>query len=423
MRLINSLRFRVAFFFASFGVLLSVLLSGALFYTAQELGNRLMDQSLQAELDNSAEQSARNLVFVLPNTASIKGFIMSGMGLGLDIHNNIRNLPPGTYNVTLDEIDYRVLVADRNGTRYFMLFDSSGQHQWEEKIIQYLLAFALFMTIAAAGGGFWLAVRVISPVTQLAEQVGQAKPGDANLSLSKLTRNDEVGELARAFDRYLHRLRQFIVRESYFTADVSHELRTPLAIILGTVEVLEQDVSLSTRQEERIARIKRAVHDMIELTNALLLMAREHLPSADGQHCRVGEVVRSCAEKHQYLIADRPIHLKVVLTAEPSLDVEKPLLEIVIGNLIRNALFNTNSGSVLVRLEADRLLVEDTGVGMHSEELAHALDRFYKGSSSAGAGVGLSLVKRICDRYGWRISLQSQEGQGTTAQVDFSATT
>jgi signal transduction histidine kinase len=57
---------------------------------------------------------------------------------------------------------------------------------------------------------------------------------------------------------------------------------------------------------------------------------------------------------------------------------------------------------------------------MRPEELARALERYYKGASSAGAGVGLSLVKRICDRYGWRIYLDSQEGLGTTAVIDFS---
>jgi signal transduction histidine kinase len=103
--------------------------------------------------------------------------------------------------------------------------------------------------------------------------------------------------------------------------------------------------------------------------------------------------------------------------------VEIPLLEIVVGNLIRNALFNTKSGVVLVRLEATRLIVRDTGVGMRPEELARALERYYKGASSAGAGVGLSLVKRICDRYGWKISLESQEGRGTTAEIFPSAET
>ena len=106
--------------------------------------------------------------------------------------------------------------------------------------------------------------------------------------------------------------------------------------------------------------------------------------------------------------------------AEPSLIVERPLLEIVIGNLIRNALFHTKTGSVVLTVEAEQLTVQDTGVGMRPEELERALERYYKGASSAGAGVGLSLVKRICDRYGWRISLDSKEGQGTSAMIDFS---
>jgi signal transduction histidine kinase len=161
---------------------------------------------------------------------------------------------------------------------------------------------------------------------------------------------------------------------------------------------------------------------MIELTNALLLMAREHVPGADETPCHVGEVVRSCVDKHQHLVGDRPIHLEVELAAEPNLIVERPLLEIVIGNLIRNALFHTRSGTILLRLEAERLIVRDTGAGMHPEELAHALERYYKGPSSAGSGVGLSLVKRICDRYGWRIALDSEQGQGTTAEIAFSAT-
>jgi signal transduction histidine kinase len=191
--------------------------------------------------------------------------------------------------------------------------------------------------------------------------------------------------------------------------------------MLGTVEVLEQDDSLSAKQRQRITRIRRAAQDMIDLTSALLLMAREHLNTADEQPCNVAEVALACVEKHRHLIGDRPIRMEVNLIAEPSLIVERPLLEIVIGNLIRNALFHTKAGSVLLTVEAEKLTVQDTGVGMRPEELERALERYYKGASSAGAGVGLSLVKRICDRYGWRISLDSKEGQGTSAVIDFSA--
>ncbi|MBI4809063.1 MAG: HAMP domain-containing histidine kinase [Nitrosomonadales bacterium] len=413
----SSLRFRVAFYYALFGAGLSILLSGGVYLTVQQIGHRLMDQVLLGELFEHASEG----VFESPNTASIKGYIRSKKQNSRNIPDEIRALEPGNYNIMVGKTDYRVLVADLADARYFMLFDTASQHLQETEFFRYVVFFAIFMIVSSAIGGVILASRVTASVTRLARQVSQAEPRDADLSLIKLTGNDEVGDLARAFDRYLRRLREFIERENYFTADVSHELRTPLAIMLGTVEVLEQDATLTAKQRERIARIRRAAQDMIELTSALLLMAREQQYSRDEPPGHVGEVVRGCVEKHLPLIAGRPIRMEVKLIAEPDLLFERPLLEVVIGNLIRNALFNTKAGFILLRLEMDRLVVQDTGVGMRPDELARALDRYYKGPSSAGSGVGLSLVKRICERYGWRISLDSQEGQGTTAVIMFSA--
>ena len=415
----NSLRFRVAFFYAIFGAGLSILLAAGAYLTVEHIGHQLMDEALLEELNKHASES----IFVEPNTVSIKGYMISETRRSPNIPYEVESLEPGKYNMTVGNIDYRVLVVDKYGARYFMMFDTQLQHFHEAVYFRYVETFALFMIFSSAAGGYWLASRVTSSVTRLARQVGQAEPGDTDLSLSwiKETSNDEVGELARAFDRYLRRLREFIERENFFTADVSHELRTPLAIMLSAVEVLEEDASLSPKQKERITRIHRATQDMIDLTSALLLMAREHLDVADEQPCDVSDVAQACVEKHRHLIGDRPIRLEVETMARTIVMVERPLLEIVIGNLIRNGLFHTKSGSVLLKVEAGRLTVQDTGIGMRPEELERALERYYKGPSSAGAGVGLSLVKRICDRYGWHISLDSKEGEGTAAVIEFSA--
>ena len=419
MRQTNSLRFRVAFVFAVFGALLSILFSALIYLATHQLGNRLIDETLSAELDDTVARHARTPTFIPPNTTSIKGYVLAEEMHTKNVPPEIITLLPGRFNVSIGEIDYRALVADRNGFRYFMLFDTKKQHARETKFIRLLVYFALFMTLASAGGGFWMAVAIVTPVTRLARQVSQAEPGDTHLTPDKLARNDEVGELARAFDRYLRRMDEFIKREHYFTSDVSHELRTPLAIIMGAVEVLEQDEMLSTKQKERIQRIRRAAQDMREQSTALLLLARERVPASGEPLCNVGEIVRSCVDKHQHLIGDRSIRLEVELSGEPHLTVERHLLEIVIGNLLRNALFNTQSGTILLRLEAERLIVKDTGFGIPPEMLAHVFEHHYKGTTSTGAGVGLSLVKRVCDRYGWLISIDSQAGLGTTVAIDF----
>ena len=415
----HSLRFRVAFYFALLGASLSLLLSGGVYFAALKISDRLIDETLHAEFEDSVVRHQRNPAFIPPDTLSIKGYVLNTQDSWDNIPDAIRSLPIGTHNLSLAQGNYRVLVEDRGDARYFLMFETDSQRQQEEELLNFLIVFALSMTAAAASVGFWLALSIITPVSRLASEVAQAEPNDVNLSLSKLTRNDEVGELARAFDRYLRRLQEFIERESYFTADVSHELRTPLAVILGTVEVLEQDGSLTEKQLLRIERIRRAVQDMIELSHALLLMAREHSSKTVDQSCSTGLVVSDCVHKHQSLVEGRPIVVTVELLSNFDLYVERPLLEIVISNLIRNAVFNTESGSVSVILESGRLIVQDTGHGMGPEELAHALERHYKGPSSAGSGVGLSLVKRICDRYSWNISLSSQEGQGTTAEIAF----
>ncbi len=419
MRQIDSLRFRVAFVFAIFGALLSILFSGGIYLTTHELGYRLMDETLNAELDDTVARHASNPTFIPPNTISIKGYVLADEVHNRNVPAEIISLLPGRHATTIGEIDYRVLVADRNGFRYFMLFDTDKQHKREIKFLRLLVYFALFMTLASAGGGFWLAVAIVTPVTRLARQVSQAEPGDTNLSLDKMARNDEVGELARAFDRNLRRIGGFIARERDFTSDVSHELRTPLAIILGAVEVLEQGGGLSAKQKERIQRIRRAEQDMSELSAALLLLAREPVTATGEPPCNVAEVVRACVDKHRHLIGTRPIRLELELIGEPLVNAERPLLDIVIGNLLRNALFNTQSGTVLLRLEAGRLVVKDTGFGIPPEMLAHVFERHYKGTASTGAGVGLSLVQRVCDRYGWLISIASQEGLGTAVEITF----
>ncbi len=417
----SSLRFRVAFVFASFGALLSLLLSGGLFVFAQHLGSQLIDETLQAELDDSVTRRGITPFFIPPNTMSIKGFIRSERESSPNIPEAVSGLSPGMHNVSIGEHNYRTLVAEREGARYFMLFDIDTQLQHEAEFAGILIGFTLFMTLASAGGGFWLAIRVVTPVTRLAEHVRHAGPDMSNLPLSNLARDDEVGDLARAFERYVLRLGEFIEREKYFTGDVSHELRTPLAVIMGAVEVLEQDASLSVKQSERLVRIKRAVLDMIEMTRALLLMSREHLPGVEEPLCHVATIVNAAMEKHRHLLVGRPVELVLDQQAEMSLQVEQALLEIVVSNLLRNAMIHTQAGTIRLELNGDSLIVSDTGIGMASDEQSRMFERHYKGRQSAGFGVGLSLVKRICERYGWHIGISSAAGQGTTVTVKFNS--
>jgi signal transduction histidine kinase len=424
MRFHRSLRYRVALAFALFGGLVSLLLAAGLYVAAHDVGERLIDETLKAELEDYMARRSRNPHSLPPSTVSVLGYVLPQSAGEPDIPPALHALPPGRHELDLNGTPYRVAVVDRGGKRYFMLHNLTRQQHREVRFLLLLGAGVLVMSVLSAAGGLWLAGRVIAPVTELARRVHSVGPSDGHAPLAEDFPRDEVGELARAFDQSLARMRGFIDREREFTADVSHELRTPLAVIQGAVEVLLADPGLSERLRERLARMERASIQMSELTSALLLMAREKKSAGEaGALCDAEEVLQDVMEKHRYLLHGKETRLVVEIRAHPRLPVERTLLFIVIGNLVRNAFSYTDRGEVRISLDNDRLTVADTGIGIRAEELDHIFQRHYKGAASKGAGIGLSLVKRICDRQGWEISIDSREGQGTVAQLLFQAAT
>lgn len=419
----NSLRFQAAVVFALFGALISAALSGALYWALKDAGRHLMQETLNAELQDSVARHARDRVFVPPNTLTIKGYVLSPKEPEELVPDQVHHLLPGWHIVQMEGESYFTLVADHNEARYFMLYNMEQQRAREASFLSALVLFAVFMILGSAVGGFWLALRIVAPVTRLAEWVGEAEPGTKHLPSAKLARHDEVGELARAFERYVERLGEFVEREKNFAGDVSHELRTPLAVILGSVEVLQQDESLNEKQRDRLGRIKRSGKEMVGMMHALLLMARERMAGVDEPLCQVAPVVREAVDRHRAALNGSSVDLELAVRAEPALIIEPSLLVIAVDNLLRNAAFHTRQGHIRLSLEADRLEVSDTGIGMTPEEMARAFDRHFKGKASAGFGVGLSLVKRISERYGWKVEIVSRPGEGTAVTLRFDSAT
>lgn len=417
-RVHHSLRFRLASTFAWFGALVSLLLSLGLSFTAHNLGERLMDETLRAEIEDYISRRSRNPNSLPPATVSVRGYVHVPGRRAEDMPPELLRLNPGKHQLTLGNIPYRVAVVDQGDERYVMLFNEMRQRQREERFLIYLVAGALIMTLVSAAIGWWLAGRVVAPVSELARRVGKARPEDEALDVAKGFSNDEIGKLARVFGGYLKRMRAFIDRERAFTADVSHELRTPLSIIQGAVELMDDD-RLDEKQQKRIARIGRAARQMIDLTSALLLMARENATDEPvEQDCDVCDVVRDAVATHRHLVSAKT-NVELAYRSHPRIAAERSLLGIVVANLIRNAFAYTESGTVAIMVDDNCLTVTDTGRGIHEEEIGKVFQRHFKGSTSTGAGIGLSLVKRICDRYGWETVIESTEGRGTTAQLFF----
>jgi len=98
---------------------------------------------------------------------------------------------------------------------------------------------------------------------------------------------------------------------------------------------------------------------------------------------------------------------------------------VMLGNLLRNACSHTETGTIDVRIERDQVSIRDTGVGMSAEQIERAFDPFYRREEDGqgGMGIGLSIVRRLGERFDWPVTLHSAPGQGTTAIIQFAAAT
>ncbi len=417
MRFRFSLRYRVALFFAGFGALVGLVLSTGLYLATLDLEQRLIAQTLTAELDDYMARYALNPSAPPPSTTNLRSFaITQGTTAPLDLGT----LAPGFHTVQVKGVNHFAAVGDRHGVRFVVLFDATSVERREHQFLLLLSAGVVTVALFSATVGLWLAGRVIFPVRELAGRVAHLAPEDPLAPLARDFPHDEVGELARTFDLHLGRLRSFIDRERGFTADVSHELRTPLAVIQGAVEVLLTQPALPESTRTRLDRIARAGQEMKEMTSALLSLAREAQTAPQGP-CSVADVLTEVIGNHRYLLRNKAVDVALDLDARPELPVERAVLRIAMGNLVRNAFSFTEQGHIRITLDALGVTVSDTGVGIHAEDLARVFERYFKGETSQGSGIGLSLAKRICDQHGWTLMLDSRPGQGSTVRLQFAS--
>lgn len=315
-----------------------------------------------------------------------------------------------------------VYLSEINGVRYVLLQDQQEFEDREEILFSVVLAGFLLCIVCAWGLGVIMARQVMEPVARLAGQVRHSDQLDTRTApLAPDYANDEIGHLAAAFDNTLGQLRRSIERERLFTSDVSHELRTPLMVISTSCELM-LETQLHDGQREQIERIVRAARDMNDLARTFLLLARSGpTETVEVDAVTLAEVAREQAEQWGPLIRAKGLDFELTDEGTDTVGHNPIFLRTAMGNLLRNALHYTTQGKVRIVLECGGFRVEDTGMGIPADEQERIFQPFVRGSSARGEGLGLglSLVKRICEHSGWKITAKSDQGAGACFKISF----
>jgi len=402
----ESLRRRIVAAFLMFGVLMSVLFAAVAAVAVEGIEVRLVDERLADVAAWALPRAAAGLPVDLP--AGLR------FHRGAAIPPALRELPEGVSGIEVDGVGLDVLIG-RDAAGPYAVVDHESDYEKVELVVYSMFAacFAGCMALAA-GLGAVMARRVVAPIATLADAV--ANPG-ASLPLTE--REDELGVLARALERHTRDLRAAFERERLFTGDVSHELRTPLTVIMGAAEILVAQAG-SAASRAPAERIYRAAHEAAERVSVLLLLARA--PEV-GRMAPVSlnDIARREVERYRPLVAGKPVRLRC--EDGPALAVRAPaeLCATAVGNLVRNACEYTDSGAVVVSLAPGCVIVEDTGPGLPQAVRAtfQRPDATVPSSGSAGTGLGLSLVSRICEYLGAALEYEAAAGGGSRFTIVF----
>ena len=258
-------------------------------------------------------------------------------------------------------------------------------------------------------------------------------------NLTELTHlPSEVGVLARAIDAQNKKLAQYLKREQLFTGDVSHELRTPLTIILGASEVLASQLADDSYLSEFTDRISNTAKETSEIISALLLLSRNP-EQLDTPQTSINTIANSEVARLNYLLKYKPVTCTVVAEQDYVADVRPELLKMALGNLIKNAFQYTDNGEVIVIIDAKKITVTDTGLGIPEIMMPLLYERFkrlgynntsnqtdsdflsdkHSSSQVEGTGLGLSIVQRIMTHMGWELTHQANETGGSTFSIHY----
>lgn len=314
---------------------------------------------------------------------------------------------------------YQVAVRKTPDVWFFLAYDTTRASVAQDRLRAWLYVSVVLFGFFSLLIGWWSASKVMRPVSDLAARLRDYRGSSDPKPLAPHFPDDEVGQLAEALDDYSARLTEVVQRDREFNADVSHELRTPLAVIRGATELLLARPNLDDKVLQRLQRIQRAEQQCSDLIGSLLLLSRNERGQGNSN---VAKVAEQLIESHRAQLGGKPLQL--VLEGERNLTIDAPeaALSVALGNLIGNAVKYTQEGQVVVRVLSDAVQVIDSGPGLSAEDAAKLFQRGYRGTHaghSQGGGIGLSIVSRLCDLYGWQVNVRPGATKGVVATLWF----
>lgn len=288
--------------------------------------------------------------------------------------------------------------------------------------------------LLAVAGGWWLATIGLRPITRMAAQASTLDP-NGSAGLGESDREDELGQLALAFNGLLGRLRDALLTQRRFMADASHELRTPLSVTQSAADIsLARDHRNEAEYRDALSVIAKQSRRMGHLLDDMLVLARA---DAGGYPIRavelyLGELVTECVRTVEVLAHVRSVRIEVLTSPaeDETVVADEDLLRRLILNILQNAIRHSPPDA-RVRMFTEKtadlwsIRVSDQGTGIPANDREKVFQRFVRldpSRTDGGAGLGLPIARWIAEAHGGSLVIETSSSDGTTVLIELPAT-
>ncbi len=301
-----------------------------------------------------------------------------------------------------------------NNQNYTLTIETNVEETEETVVYIAVVTFFLFLVLVV---GFWILSKRLSqklwkPFKDTLQKLKSFQLNNHTKIQFSETDITEFQELNTALDKLLQHSTSTYKSQKEFTENASHELQTPIAIIKNKLDVLLQDKSLTDKQYDTIEEINLTLTRMSRINKNLLLLAKiENRQFADEQEFYLSDIISNSINELEDFISDKNIVINTEISENLKLKSNQTLAEILINNLLLNAVRYSENGSVIsIKLTENELTISNDG--SHELDKSTLFDRFKKVSfDSKGSGLGLAIVKEICNNNGWEIGYKFEDNQ------------
>lgn len=402
-----SLKHRIALLSALLGLCLSSGFAATAWLIAEDYEELMMNAMLEAEAYDARAALAVGQEPRMPRGGRLHGWhLRDGLPVPSDLPAGLADLPDGVHEALAGQpAGLHVTLITIGPDRLVYLMDLEGIETLERYLLLASLLIVLVGGLASALAGQWLAGRALRPLAQLATTIETLPPPPAVHAVAPGLHDPLLRQLGLALDSYQTRLSEAERTREDFFADASHELRTPITSLRGAVEVLLDDDETAPPTRRRLQRIDRAVEELGQLLDGLLLSAR-HVPSTTAG-CRLDEPLLQALQRLQARAAARAVALRPPDGLPgPALTLPAGWVEVLLLNILRSIIDHAGVRTLRLAVQGTQLVIQVEGI--EPSDWQARSDR----------GFGLRLARSL----GQRLSVQVRVAEDGL-RLDFAATT